>query len=446
MDITEFTLAQLSSAIADKRVSATEAVKACFARIRDTERLNNFITLCESAALRDAALADEAIARGNPVGPLCGVPIAVKDNIDVRGSRTTCASAALSDRVADADAEVVRKLKSAGAIIIGKTNMDEFAMGSTNENSAFGATLNAIDDTRVTGGSSGGSANCVAARQAYGAIGSDTGGSIRQPAAYCGVVGLKPTHGVVDRTGMIGLAPSLDCIGTLTRDCDDAALMFGSISKRGSGSGITLDGDMRGKTIGIVDLLCDDRLESGVAQAFYSARKALESVGAKTVRVVLPSFAAAILTYHILSSAEASYYLDKYVRSDEQKRALGGEVKRRIITGVYVSSGARYDELYAKAIKTRTVIASEYVAALENCDAVICPTAPNTAHVVGEKIAPSVAHYNDMYAAPVSLAGLPAVSVPFGESDGLPVGIQIVGRPNDEFAILGIGKALQSMR
>lgn len=406
MNITELSVADLSALLKKRELTATEVVKACLERIRATENLNNFITVCEDAAISAATEADKALNSGASTSVLCGVPIAVKDNIATAGIRTTCASRTLENYVPSSDAAVVKKLKAAGAIIIGKTNMDEFAMGSTNENSAFGAAKNAKDTTRVTGGSSGGSANCVAARQAFCAIGSDTGGSARQPAAYCGVVGLKPTFGAIDCDGLIGFAPSLDCVGLIARDCDDVATLFASLydgtaGERNKYCGLT-EIDLRGMTVGVADEFMNvEYLDEQALSAYNRALTALRD-GAQT----------------------------------------GAEFKRRIITGEYVTDGARYEELYVKAARVRAVIRSEYLRALQTCDVLICPTAPNVAPKIGEKLPPDVSHYNDMYAAPVSLAGLPAVSVPFGTAHGMPVGVQIIGKCFDEGGILDIGKAV----
>ena len=447
MNTTELSVADLSALLKKRELTATEVVRACLERIRATENLNNFITVCEDAAIAAATEADNALNRGAATSVLCGVPIAVKDNIATAGIRTTCASRTLENYVPSSDAAVVKKLKAAGAIIIGKTNMDEFAMGSTNENSAFGAAKNAKDTTRVTGGSSGGSANCVAARQAFCAIGSDTGGSARQPAAYCGVVGLKPTFGAIDCDGLIGFAPSLDCVGLIARDCDDVATLFASLydgtaGERNKYCGLT-EVDLRGMTVGVADEFMNvEYLDEQALSAYNRALTALRDAGAKTVRVGLPSFAAGIAAYHVISSAEAANSYKQIKRTMRDGAQTGAEFKRRIITGEYVTDGARYEELYVKAARVRAVIRSEYLRALQTCDVLICPTAPNVAPKIGEKLPPDVSHYNDMYAAPVSLAGLPAVSVPFGTAHGMPVGMQIIGRHNAEYTILAVGKQL----
>lgn len=442
MTVAEMSLKMLAEELKSKRVSSVEVVKDIIYRIHKTSELNNFITVCEEDAISAAERADERRARGENVSDLCGVPIAVKDNICTSEVRTTCASNALREYVPSSDAEVVKMLKAAGAVIIGKTNMDELAMGSTNTHSAFGAVKNARDNSRVSGGSSGGSANSVAAYQAFGALGSDTGGSIRQPAAYCGVVGLKPTFGAVSNNGLMGFAPSLDCIGVLARDCDDAAILYNAI-KNSSMAEAKIDLSVKGKTVGIADEFFGiDFISDGVKSAFENAVSALEKQGAIVKRVPLKSFKAALAAYHVISSAECAHNITARLK-DVDKSLFGAEVKRRMITGTFVVTGERYDELYIKAAKARAVIKAEYDSALEACDVLISPTAPNVATKLDEKLPPHIMHCNDMYAAPVSLSGLPAVSVPFGSEYGMPIGIQIIGRRFDEGQILSLGKALE---
>lgn len=471
MNIIDMSLTELSQALCDRNISSVEATEACLSRIAATDSLNNFITVCEDDALAAAKAADKRRASGENVGALCGVPIAVKDNITTRGIKTTCASEFLQNFVPPYDATVVEKLKAEGAVIVGKTNLDEFAMGSTNENSAFGIVRNALDDSRVPGGSSGGSANSVAAKQVFGALGSDTGGSIRQPASYCGVVGLKPTYSAVSRYGLIAFASSLDQIGTLTRTCDDALVMLKSIvgrDLRDSTSGDPpklsngLVGDMRGKTIGIADEFFNtDKLDNGVRARCEAAVEALKKQGALIKKVSIKSFDAALAVYYVLSSAEASSNLarfdgvkygmraeqyddiaDLYTKSRTQY--FGAEVKRRIMTGSYVLSSGYYDAYYLKASKIRTIIKSEFENALSECDALICPTAPTVAPHIGEQNDPHKTYLSDMYTVPVNISGLPAVSVSFGTSEGMPVGVQIIGRRFDENGILDIGKALEN--
>ncbi|MCM1367786.1 MAG: Asp-tRNA(Asn)/Glu-tRNA(Gln) amidotransferase subunit GatA [Roseburia sp.] len=472
MDISDMSLTELARALDGKKISSVEATQACLDRIEATAELNNFITVCRDGALDAAREADRRRSAGEKCGALCGVPVAVKDNIVTRGVKTTCASKFLQNFVPPYDAAVVERLKADGAVIVGKTNLDEFAMGSTNENSAFGAVKNAVDTSRVSGGSSGGSANCVASKQVFGALGSDTGGSIRQPASYCGVVGLKPTYSAVSRYGLIAFASSLDQIGTLTRTCDDALAMLRVIAGRDDRDTTSapthalaesLNSDVRGKTIGIADEFFDtDKLDGGVCARCTVAAEELKKRGAKIKRVSIKSFDAALAVYYVLSSAEASSNLarfdgvkygmraskyadiaDMYTKS--RSEYFGAEVKRRIMTGNYVLSSGYYDAYYLKAMKIRTIIKSEFESALSECDALLCPTAPTVAPHLGEQNDPHRTYLSDMYTVPVNISGLPAVSVPFGSSDGMPVGVQIIGRRFDECGILGIGKALEEV-
>ena len=440
MNISNFTAAELAAAIANGEMSCVQAVTACLNNIRENAHLNNFITVCDEQALLAAERADNDIHNGKR-GKLTGVPVAVKDNICTANIKTTCASRLLSDFIPDFDAEVVSRLKREGAIIIGKTNMDEFAFGSSDEYSAYGVVRNARDNTRVPGGSSGGSANAVAAGVPL-ALGTDTGGSVRQPASFCGVVGLKPTYGAIDRRGVIGLCPSLEQVGTLSRTCDDALLLFSVLS--GCGVQKPLDGNVYGKTIGIAKEFVQAQKSEAVRNAFENAIQALKDAGANVVEVSVPSFFAGLPAYHVLSSAEAVNSFREIVKAYPHTELLGAEVKRRMLTGSVVTEGQNYDDLYIKAAKVRTVIAADYDRALSNCDALLCPTTATAATPIGGVTDPHQGHMCDCYLAPVSLAGLPAVSVPFGNENGLPLGVQIIGKRNEEREILNIGKALMN--
>lgn len=466
-DVTKLTLTELSCAVKNKEVSAVEATQACLDNIKKST-LNNFITVCESEAIESAKKADEIISRGAG-GELTGIPIAVKDNISTCGVRTTCASAFLNNYIPPFDATVVQKLKDAGAVIIGKTNLDEFAMGSTNENSAFGAVKNARDNSRVPGGSSGGSANAVAAFEAYAALGSDTGGSIRQPASYCGVVGLKPTYSAVSRYGLVAFASSLDQIGPLARNTDDALAVFKAIVGRDERDTTSanapalpdkLDGNIKGKTLGVVEQFLTGASKE-VAAAFDKAIEKAQKLGAKIKKVSISSFDAALAVYYVLSSAEAASNLSRYDGVKYGMRAesftdiadlytksrtayFGSEVKRRIMIGNYVLSSGYYDAYYLKASKVRTVIKREFDGALSECDGIISPTAPTVAPKIGSQTDPAKTYLSDIYTVPVNIAGLPAVSVPFGSADGLPIGVQIIGRAFDEGAILNMAKAFEN--
>lgn len=466
--LTDLTLCELSAALKKKETSSVEATKACFDRIEATGEYNNFITLCTSRALSAAAAADRRIASGES-GALLGVPIAVKDNIVTKDVRTTAASRILGDFMSPYDATVVQKLKAAGAVILGKTNMDEFAMGSTNEFSAFGAVKNCVDKERVPGGSSGGSANCVAARQAFAALGSDTGGSIRQPASYCGAVGFKPTYSAVSRNGLIAFASSLDQIGPIARTCEDALELLKAIvgrdgydttSSAAPDLSGTLTGDVRGKTFGVAEEFLSGA-DSDVAAAFDAALKALEKRGAKRVSVKIGSFDSALAVYYVLSSAEAASNLARYdgvkygMRADgcnditelytkTRTKYLGEEVKRRIMIGNYVLSSGYYDAYYLRAAKLRTVIKRDYEKALERCDVLLCPTAPTVAPKLGAAADAVKAHFADIYTVPVNIAGLPAVSVPIGaDCSRMPIGMQVIGKSFDDFNVLNWAKAVE---
>lgn len=437
---------ELSDALRRGEVSASAVTVECLKHISDTVELNNFITVCSDEATEAAEQADGILKSGRAAGPLCGVPIAVKDNISTRGIRTTCASRLLRDNVPSEDAAVIQKLKAAGAVIIGKTNMDEFAFGSTDENSAFGCVKNARDVGRSPGGSSGGSANAVAAGQVPMALGTDTGGSVRQPAAFCGVVGLKPTHDAIDISGMIGCAPSFEHIGTFTNDCDDAALLFNAIKRDGVYPILPQDlsGSIVGKTVGVADeFISHGMVDECVRREFLRATDTLRRLGATVRAVSVPSFSAGLSTYHVLSSAEAVGSFCELLTEHPSSELLGAEVRRRLVTGAFVTDSVNRD-LYIKAAKVRAVLQYEYMRALNGCDALICPTSPTVATSLGGCADPDKNHMCDVFLAPVSLTGLPAVSVPFGSENGLPIGMQIIGGYNAECAILNIGKALMA--
>ncbi|MDE6028818.1 MAG: aspartyl/glutamyl-tRNA amidotransferase subunit A [Clostridiales bacterium] len=435
------TAANIVAAISKCEIAPTAVVTECLEKIRNG-RLNNFISVCADQALAEAEAIEQRVKDGklHADKKLLGVPIAVKDNICTAGVKTTCASRLLNGFVPDGDAEVVARLKRAGAIVIGKTNMDEFAFGSSNEYSAYGGVHNVRDNNRVAGGSSGGSANAVAANEAVLALGTDTGGSVRQPAAFCGVVGLKPTYGAIDRRGVIGLCPSMEQVGMLARTCDDALLLFSVASGREDLR--ELDGNVRGVTVGVAKEFFQAEKSDGVAKAFNNAVRALKALGVNIVEVSVPSFFAGLPAYHVLSSAEAASNFRKVIKAYPQAELLGDEVKRRMLTGAVVTDGKNYDDIYVKAARVRTVITAEYDEALSCCDALLCPTAATVATPIGGITDPHEEHACDSYLAPVSLAGLPAVSVPFGSEFGLPIGMQIMGKRNAERNILNIGKAL----
>jgi len=423
-------------------------------------------------ALGRARALDTALASGEPAPALAGVPVAVKDVLDMEGVPTTCGSRILEGYRPPFTATAVARLEAAGAIVIGKTNMDEFAMGSSTENSAFKTTKNPWDPGRVPGGSSGGSAAAVAARMVPLALGSDTGGSIRQPAALCGVVGLKPTYGRVSRYGLVAFASSLDQVGPLARTVEDAAVVSSVLcghdpldSTSAAAPVPDFTAALRGEVAGIRIGVPGDFLREGVeAETLARVREALavlEESGVRLVDVSMPHWRHAIATYYLVATAEASSNLARYDgvrygRRAEESRELrrmygesrdhgfGAEVKRRIILGTFVLSSGYYDAYYLCAQKVRTLIRRDFERALETCDAVATPTSPTPAFRIGEKTADPLQMYlADVFTVPANLAGIPAISLPCGLSGGLPVGLQLLGRPFDEATLLRLGAAFQ---
>lgn len=469
-DLLKLSLIEVKNAISEKRVSATEVTKAALDRIDEASELNAVLTVDREGALAAAAAADEKLSRGESAGRLGGVPVLVKDNISTRGVRTTCASKFIENYVPPFDATVVKKLKEAGAVILGKTNMDEFAMGSSNENSAFGFVRNAVDPTRVPGGSSGGSASAVAAFEAYGSLGSDTGGSIRQPASFCGVVGLKPTYSAVSRYGLIAFASSLDQIGPLTRTVADNALLFDVIAGHdpmdSTSSPEKIDYTdyeigVKGMTIGIPKEFFAKDFSPVVREKIMDAAAFYEKSGAKLKDVSISSFDAALATYYVLACAEASSnlarfdgvkygervegadYIDAYYKS--RTAGFGAEVKRRIMIGNYVLSSGYYDAYYLKASKVRTKIKADFDAALGDCDLLLGPTSPTTAFEIGKKVKDVTETYmSDIFTVPVNIAGLPAISIPCGtDGQGLPIGLQLIGRAFGERTLFGAAETFE---
>lgn len=471
MDLIKLTLTEVRDAIAGKKVSSREVTEAVYKRIEETSDLNTFITLCRESALKAADLADTRIARGEKLGALEGVPIVLKDNISLEGERLTCGSKFLDNYIAPFDATVAKKLKAAGAVIVGKANMDEFAMGSSNENSAYGPVKNAVDPTRVPGGSSGGSASSVAAFEAYGALGSDTGGSIRQPAALCGVVGLKPTYSTVSRYGLVAFASSLDQIGPLTRTVRDNAELFNVIAGHDPLDSTSADRsenyldyvpEIKGRTIGIPKEFFGREYSAEVKESVLAAAKIYEKAGAKLKDVSIGSFDAAIATYYVLACAEATSnlarfdgikygvraegakdYIDVYYRSRTQ--GFGAEVKRRIMTGNYVLSSGYYDAYYLKASRVRTKIKNDFDAALADCDVLLGPTSPTTAFELGRKVADVTENYlADVFTVPINIAGVPAISIPCGfDRNRLPIGLQLIGKSYGERTLFSMAEAFE---
>lgn len=469
----EMSLTEARQAILERKLSVSEMVDASFRRIASTdEQVQAFLTMNEEGARTEAVAIDKRIAAGEELGSLAGIPAGVKDNIVTEGIRTTCASKFLDNFVPVYDGTVSRKLKEAGAITIGKLNMDEFAMGGSNENSAYRTTRNPWDLERVPGGSSGGSAASVAAGQVTFALGSDTGGSIRQPASYCGVVGLKPTYGLVSRFGLVAFASSLDQIGPITRNVEDAALVLQAIAgydKMDSTSAkvdipdyaAQLTGDVAGLRIGVPSEYIGQGVDPKVKEAVLAALKVFEDMGATWEEVSMPHTEYAVATYYLLASSEASSNLARFdgvrygVRADNPDNLLdlyhrsrsegfGQEVKRRIMLGTYALSSGYYDAYYLKAQKVRTLIKRDFDEAFNKFDILLGPTAPTTAFRIGEQINDPLAMYlNDILTIPVSLAGVPAISVPCGLADGLPVGLQLIGKAFDEATVLRAAHAFE---
>jgi aspartyl-tRNA(Asn)/glutamyl-tRNA(Gln) amidotransferase subunit A len=437
-------------------------------------RLNAFITVNREAALRRAAEMDAYIKSAVKTDPLAGVPVAVKDNMCTAGLRTTCGSRILGDFKPPYTATAVRKLEEAGAILLGKTNCDEFAMGSSNENSAFGPARNPVNEEYVPGGSSGGSTVAVAADLVSVALGSDTGGSIRQPASYCGVVGLKPTYGRVSRYGLVAFASSLDQIGPLGKTVRDAARTLGVIAghdrydSTSSNAEVPdylgeLTGDVKGLRVGVPPECFGEGLDGEVRERAQAAIRELEGRGAEVVEVRLPHMKYVIAVYYLIATAEASSNLARFdgVRYGfraEESRALsemyrrtrdegfGAEVKRRIMLGTFALSSGYYDAYYEKAQRVRTLLCEDFARAFEHCDVIATPTAPTTAFRLGEKRDDPLAMYlNDIYTVTVNLVGVPAISVPCGASSaGLPVGLQLIGNHFDEARLLNAAYAFEN--
>jgi len=445
---------------------ARAAVRATRASEASGEGLNAFLAVAdeESAGAR---------ARSAPAGPLRGVPVAVKDNLATLELPTTCASRILESYASPFEATAVRRLRAAGAVVVGKTNLDEFAMGSSTENSAFGPTRNPHDRERVPGGSSGGSAAAVAAGLVPGALGSDTGGSVRQPAAFCGVVGLKPTYGRVSRYGLVAFASSLDQVGTLGRTVGDAALLLRTISGPDDRDATSADRSVpdfvgavergvEGTTVGVPREYFPEELDAGVEARCRTALDALERAGARIRDVSLPHTGYAIPTYYVLAPAEASSNLARFdgvrygvraedadssraVYEESRSRGFGPEVKRRIVLGTYVLSAGYYDAYYGRAQRVRRLIARDFREVFDDgVDVLFTPTSPTPAFSLGERTQDPYAMYlSDVFTVTANLAGLPAASVPVGTSDGLPVGGQLIGPPWGEVAVLRTAGAVE---
>jgi aspartyl-tRNA(Asn)/glutamyl-tRNA(Gln) amidotransferase subunit A len=471
--VLDATLAELSAALAAKRVSSVELTGAFLDRVRKLNPdLNAFITVDRERSLAQARAADAKRAHGD-AGPLTGIPVALKDIYCTKGQRTTCGSRMLEHFISPYDAHVVEQLERAGAVALGKCNMDEFAMGSSNENSYFGPVRNPWDRRRVPGGSSGGSAAAVAARMAPAATGTDTGGSVRQPAAFSGVCGLRPTYGLVSRYGLIAFASSLDQAGPIARSAADLALLLNVMAGFDARDSTSLDRPkedytenlemrMGGLRIGLPAEYFGEGIEPGVRMAVEAAVAWFEAQGARRVELELSRTKLAVPAYYVIAPAEASSNLarfdgvrygyrakeysdlvDMYCRT--RAEAFGAEVKQRILVGTYVLSHGYYDAYYLQAQKVRRLIAQDFSLAFEKCDVILGPTAPTTAFEIGAKAGDPVQMYlGDIFTIPAALAGLPALSIPCGfDEKGLPVGLQLMGEHFSEATLLGAAHRYQ---
>ncbi len=467
---------QAHKLLKEGQATSVELTEAVLKQIEKVEGLvKAYITITPELALKQASLADEKILRyrkaGESFSPLLGIPIAIKDIICTEGIRTTCASRILENFVPPYDATVVKKLKDAGAVIIGKTNLDEFAMGSSTENSAFFPTRNPWDLRRVPGGSSGGSAAAVAAGECLGSLGTDTGGSVRQPAAFCGVTGLKPSYGRVSRYGLVAFASSLDQIGPITKDVTDAALLLSAIAGHDPKDSTSVDypvpdylkalvPEVKGVKIGVPKEYFIEGMEEGVEKAVREAIDCLEELGAEVLEISLPHTKYALPTYYLIAPAEASANLARYdgvkyglyIPGSElweeyrltRGNGFGPEVKRRIMLGTYALSAGYYDAYYLKAQKVRTLIKKDFDEAFEKVDVIVAPTSPTVAFKLGEKVEDPLKMYlSDVFTIPVNLAGICAISIPCGFSEGLPVGLQIMGPAFGEEKILQVAYAYE---
>ena len=473
MSLFDHKISELQALLHKKEISVSDLVDESFKRINAVDdKVQAFLTLNEENAKEYAKQLDEALGNSDELGLLFGMPIGVKDNIVTKGVRTTAASKILENFDPIYDATVVQKLQNAQSVTIGKLNMDEFAMGSSNENSSFKVTKNPWDLERVPGGSSGGSAAAVAAGEVLFSLGSDTGGSIRQPAAFCGVVGLKPTYGRVSRFGLIAFASSLDQIGPVTRTVEDNAFLLQAISgvdpMDATSANVdvpnyvsALTGDVKGLKIAVPKEYLGEGVNEEVRQSVLDSLKVLEGLGATWEEVSLPHSKYALATYYLLSSSEASANLARFdgvrygYRTDNAENLIemykqtrsegfGDEVKRRIMLGTFALSSGYYDAYYKKAQKVRTLIKKDFEDVLEKYDVIIGPTTPTPAFKIGENMDDPLTMYaNDILTIPVNLAGVPGISVPCGFSNGLPLGLQIIGKHFDESTIYRVADAFE---
>jgi len=476
MDVLNSSIKEIHGKLLAKEISALELARAFMARVRDTDKdIHAYVDHHFDAAETKAREVDEKISHGEPISEIAGIPCAIKDNMLVSGTRATASSKILENYIAPYDAYVVTRLKNADAVFLGKTNMDEFAMGSSTENSAFFATKNPVDTSRVPGGSSGGSAAAVASRQAVFALGSDTGGSIRQPASFCGVVGLKPTYGAVSRSGLMAMASSLDQIGPLARSVEDAEIVFEAIKGKDNKDATSTAfpksaptaKKLKGLRVGVPKEYFIDGMEPGVKSAVERVIGAMKSAGADIVDITLPHTKYAISAYYIIMPAEVSANLARYdgirfgysthnkeegngdlaeVYDHSRSEGFGREVKRRIMLGTYVLSSGYYDAYYKKAQQVRTKIKEDFERAFEKVDIIATPTSPTTAFKFGAKTADPLSMYlADVFTVPINLAGVPALSLPCGTSEGLPIGLQFIAPWFQERVLFSAGKETEAL-
>lgn len=473
MELRTLTINSLRKGIASGEIKAVDVCRAALERIERLSDLNVFLTVTADSAIASAEQIDRAIQQGEPLGPLAGTVIAIKDNMVIRGVRTTAGSRILINYKPPYTATAVQRLEAAGAIIVGKTNLDEFAMGSSTENSAYGPVKNPWDKTRVPGGSSGGSAVAVAAGMVMAALGSDTGGSIRQPASLTGVVGLKPTYGRVSRYGLIAFGSSLDQIGPLANSVEDIARVLSVIAGRDPNDStssnieaedyvVAIAGDVRGLRVGVPREYYGQGLDAEVREKIEVAIKRLEELGAEIVDISLPHTEYAVPVYYLIATAEASANLARYdgvrygFRAEEagtlktmysrtREQGFGTEVKRRIMLGTYALSAGYYDQYYGKAQRVRSLIESDFRNAFAKCDVIATPTSPTPAFKLGEKTDDPLEMYlSDIYTITANLAGVPGLVLPCGlSSGGLPIGIQLIGEQFGEAALLRAGHNLE---
>ncbi|MBR1740670.1 MAG: Asp-tRNA(Asn)/Glu-tRNA(Gln) amidotransferase subunit GatA [Lachnospiraceae bacterium] len=477
MSLLSLTAVELGKKIKASEVSVEEATKEAFDAIHQKEKLiNSFVTIEEDKALARAREVQKGIENGTYKGPLAGVPVAIKDNMCTEGTRTTCSSKILSNFIPTFTSEAVVNLEKAGAVILGKTNMDEFAMGSTTETSAFGVTKNPWNTEHVPGGSSGGSCAAVAAEECFYALGSDTGGSIRQPSSFCGVTGMKPTYGTVSRYGLIAYGSSLDQIGPVAKDVTDCATILEAIASHDPKDSTSvkreaydftsaLTDDVKGLKAGIPKSYFGEGLDAGVKEAVMNAAKELEKKGAVLEEFDLNLVDYAIPAYYVIACAEASSNLARFdgvkygYRTEEydglhqmykktRSEGFGAEVKRRIMLGSFVLSSGYYDAYYLKALRTKALIKNEFDKAFEKYDVILGPAAPTTAPKLGNSLSDPLKMYlGDIYTISVNLAGLPGISVPCGmDKNGLPIGLQLIGNCFEERKILRAANAYEQTR